>query len=522
MKNGIRATLLWLTLLAIFTSCKNPSISYDTFAINEETVKTDIHEVTISGTFSFTGEVTGMKLNISHDELMAEAENYPMEVENQSFSATADNLDAGTHYYYCIVIEFGPHHKKITDIKDFNTLYPNTFSINVSCNPSEGGHAEGGGIFETGTEHSVIATPNPHYDFKNWTENNMSVSTSAEYTFIVDRNRTLVANFSIKKYSIVATVQPAEGGNIEGAEEYDYGHTCTLIATANAGFIFEKWTENGIEIPNSQPNYEFTVSESRTLVAHFKAMSSVPEGAINGLYSINPTSQVYFSSGNLQYKASTNTWQFAINQWDRIGKDNENIAPNYNGWIDLFGWGTGDTPTQYSIEDTYYNEFHEWGNNPISNGGNSAGLWRTLTSGEWEYVFFSRQASTINGTPNARFAKAIVNNVKGIILFPDDYSHPTEIALQYINQVESDFFNNYSGTLWKKMEDNGCVFLPVTGHRKGSEFNSNTTDQGYYWSSSTSTDVESTRKSVWFSKDRIMIDLGTFSYLGESVRLVRD
>ena len=99
MKNGIRATLLWLTLLAIFTSCKNPSISYDTFAINDETVKTDIHEVTISGTFSFTGEVTGMKLNISHDELMAEAENYPMEVENQSFSATVDNLDAGTHYY---------------------------------------------------------------------------------------------------------------------------------------------------------------------------------------------------------------------------------------------------------------------------------------------------------------------------------------------------------------------------------------------------------------------------------------
>lgn len=520
MKNGIRTTLLWLTLLAIFTSCKNPSIDYDTFAINKETVITDIHEVTISGTFSFLGEVTSMELNISHDELMADVESYPMAVENQSFSATVNNLDAGTHYYYCIVIEFDPHHKKITDIKDFNTLYPNTFSINVSCNPSEGGHAEGSGIFDSGTEHSVIATANPHYDFKNWTENNSIVSTSAEYTFTVNRNRTLVANFSIKQYSIVATAQPADGGDIEGVGVYAYGHSCYLKALAKKGFVFEKWTENGIEIPNSQPNYEFTVSESRTLVAHFTAMPSTPEGAINGLYSINPYSQVYFSSGNLQYKASTNTWQFAMNQWEHIGENNANISPTYNGWIDLFCWGTGDSPTQYSIGDTY-NEFQEWGNNPISNGGNATGLWRTLTTNEWEYVFYSRQASTINGTPNARFTKAIVNNVKGIVLFPDDYSHPSGVTLpQNINQGGNDFYNNYEGMTWSKMENNGCVFLPVTSHRKESDFNPNTVNEGYYWSSST--DGGSGRLSLWFSKESIMIDRSTAPYEGESIRLIRD
>ncbi|MBQ6771707.1 MAG: hypothetical protein IJP44_12120, partial [Bacteroidales bacterium] len=39
-------------------------------------------------------------------------------------------------------------------------------------------------------------------------------------------------------------------------------------------------------------------------------------GALNGLFSVNDSTQVRFSQGNLQYQASTNTWQFAENQWN--------------------------------------------------------------------------------------------------------------------------------------------------------------------------------------------------------------
>lgn len=83
---------------------------------------------------------------------------------------------------------------------------------------------------------------------------------------------------------------------------------------------------------------------------------STPEGAINGLFTINENGdQVYFSKGNLQYQASTSTWRFAENQWDYVGtqnppwgdaggtvsgSDNANISETYSGWIDLFVWGT--------------------------------------------------------------------------------------------------------------------------------------------------------------------------------------
>ena len=64
----------------------------------------------------------------------------------------------------------------------------------------------------------------------------------------------------------------------------------------------------------------------------------VPVGAINGLFTINSSGdQVYFSQGNLQYQASTDTWRFAENQYDIIGNANSNISPTYDGWIDLFG-----------------------------------------------------------------------------------------------------------------------------------------------------------------------------------------
>ena len=47
--------------------------------------------------------------------------------------------------------------------------------------------------------------------------------------------------------------------------------------------------------------------------------------------------KIFFSQGNLQYQASTNTWRFAEHQYDLIGSDNSNISSTYSGWIDLFG-----------------------------------------------------------------------------------------------------------------------------------------------------------------------------------------
>ena len=76
-------------------------------------------------------------------------------------------------------------------------------------------------------------------------------------------------------------------------------------------------------------------------VVSINAQEPLPSEVLQyGKFSVSSTKKVMFSKGNLQYQANPGTWRFAENQYDVIGADNGNIASDYTGWIDLFGWGT--------------------------------------------------------------------------------------------------------------------------------------------------------------------------------------
>ncbi len=249
-------------------------------------------------------------------------------------------------------------------------------------------------------------------------------------------------------------------------------------------------------------------SDSKVIVVSQSATDTPPEenngkqgnvtienGAIQAAFSISATEQVYFSQGNLQYQASTNTWRFAENQYDIIGDNNSNISSTYSGWIDLFGWGTSGWnsganayqpySTRTNNEDYYPGGSSsnnltgsyanaDWGvYNKISNGGNTAGQWRTLTYEEWKYLLNTRtDASALKGF-------ATVNGVRGMILLPDNWTTPDGITFNS-NGFRS---NTYTTSDWAKMEANGAVFLPAAGYRYGSEVYAVGSD-GDYWSSS--------------------------------------
>ena len=209
----------------------------------------------------------------------------------------------------------------------------------------------------------------------------------------------------------------------------------------------------------------------------------LPDGALPGLFSVSETQQVYFSRGNLQYQASTNTWRFAEHQYDYVGtqtadgngyyggnvsgSDNRSISSTYSGWIDLFGWGTGSNPTLSSQIYWDYGTFVDWGSNPISNGGNTANRWRTLTQAEWEYL--------LNERPNAssKFAIGNINGVGGLILLPDSWTLPSECSFTsgyatYDGYIDIDWtHNSYTLAQWAQMEAAGAVFLPAAGDRYG-------------------------------------------------------
>ena len=256
-----------------------------------------------------------------------------------------------------------------------------------------------------------------------------------------------------------------------------------------------------------------------------------PDNALPGLFSVSPTEQVRFSPGNLQYQASTATWRFALNQFDVIGADNANISADNAGWIDLFGWGTsgyaGCDPyltsadaSLYGIDESIDSTSYDWGiYNAISNGGNSAGMWRLLTKDEWGYLLHERTgASDLLGV-------GCVAGVNGLILLSDNFVLPD--SLEFRHAVASDsgedlyrLVNDYTEVEWKQMEDAGAVFFPAAGARLGTRV-MYTAVAGYYWSS---TPFEYDTVSVYcmgFDSSRAVWEGLSNRTNGRSVRLVR-
>ena len=149
---------------------------------------------------------------------------------------------------------------------------PQNYTISVLANPNNGGTVSGGGTYQQGQSCTVHATANTGYTFTNWTENGNVVSTNANYTFTVNGNRTLVANFQMQSYTITVTANPADGGTVSGGGIFNYGQSCTLTATPATGYNFVRWTKNGQQV-STNATYTFSVTESAAFVAQFQLQS---------------------------------------------------------------------------------------------------------------------------------------------------------------------------------------------------------------------------------------------------------
>ena len=270
--------------------------------------------------------------------------------------------------------------------------------------------------------------------------------------------------------------------------------------------------------------------DNDTITLHF----SFPMGAIDGLFSVSETQQVWFSRGNLQYQASSNSWRFANHQYDYIGESNSNISSSYNGWIDLFGWGTSGfdhgalcyQPWSVNCNDEDYLAYGQWsynlndqsgqadwGYNAISNGNNTTQTWRTLSYEEWQYLLDERTS-----TSGIRYAKAKVNDVNGVILLPDNWSN-SYYELNSFNQRDACFSSNViNASQWSTLEQYGAVFLPAAGYRHGIEIY-NVNSSGGYRSSSVNSE-----SNIWrlrfFDEGLCMDECEDSRCNGQSVRLV--
>lgn len=398
-------------------------------------------------------------------------------------------------------------------------------------------------------------------------------------------------------------------GSVTGGGNIDCGEQTTLKATANSGFVFKYWkdlsAQPGIDINGTpvegctNPSVTVRADHNTTLVAVFDCVGGCPdietlylgydatsvpdeydgthpiylaypepvepglpkmdceppvsadeEGVMSGLFSVSATEKVRFSQGNLQYRASTDTWRFAEHQWDYVGNNstkygnvyqdgekssNAKMSATYEGWIDLFNWGNSGWENSYPPYNykKYYGENFsssitltgdhanaDWGVfNPISNGGGQPGLWRTLSYKEWKYLF--------SGRPNAKNLRscANVNGVFGYIFLPDDWVLPA--GSKFVSNSIDYVVNIYSPSQWERMEQAGAIFLPAAAMTDdGARTVSNVETYGYYW---TATSYYSW--SAWdfhFYGNKWLYSTGTTGLdysnksCGYSIRLVKD
>ena len=233
-------------------------------------------------------------------------------------------------------------------------------------------------------------------------------------------------------------------------------------------------------------------------------------------FSVSASHQVYFSKGNLQYHPKNDEWRFAPSQLDYVSYSNNYISPTYDGWIDLFGWGTGDNPTNASMNNADYATFVDWGSNAI--GDESPNTWRTLTLEEWYYVIFDRaNAVKLQGV-------AMVDGVAGFVLLPDNWTCPDKVNFKsgFYEGTYVDGFSSHQKIdkeQWALLERSGAIFFPAAGHREGTTVY-NVGHVVFCWSSMRS--IENYVYCMHFDSGQCIINYGDLHHNGCSVRLVKD
>ena len=150
----------------------------------------------------------------------------------------------------------------------------------------------------------------------------------------------------ITSFVIEATANPIEGGVVIGDGTYEEGALCELTATANEGYIFNNWSENG-EVVSTEAAYSFIVSENRNLVANFIVFSGytyvdlgLPSGTLWATCNVGATTPEgygdYFAWGETQQKDNYNwsTYQYCNGSSSTLTKYCNNPDYGYNGYTD--------------------------------------------------------------------------------------------------------------------------------------------------------------------------------------------
>ena len=167
---------------------------------------------------------------------------------------------------------------------------------------SIGSSATGGvkeGTYYRDTQVTLTAKAAPTgYDFVGWYEGSNLVSTSLSFSVTLTANRTLVAKYKIKSYTVNATSEDTNKGTVSPAgQTVEHGANAIVVATPKPAYNFAGWY-NGTTKVSSNASYTFAVTANISLTAKFtiKTFTTTTANSTGGTASVNKSSVEYGGS----------------------------------------------------------------------------------------------------------------------------------------------------------------------------------------------------------------------------------
>ena len=300
-------------------------------------------------------------------------------------------------------------------------------------------------------------------------------------------NRQAIAKFTLKNK---ATNAALEASNLVVEVDNRSYNIHPASATSEIFVALPGFTDKTVKLTATVGSEKYTYTSPSVKTFEDGKYYAITVGMIQKVhgFSIDPTHQIKFSRGNLQYKHSETKWRIAENQYDFVGTyytahffsgskgyfEDPAIGNVYEGgvkcnntnesigdvmstdcWIDLFGWNTWNKPLLVSAEPadfaTDQSSFTDWGHNTIYD--TKAGIsyapdtWRTPTSAEWMYIIGGRtNAQNLCGLASITVPTPAGNvETKGMILLPDDFEKPDGITFHHMTDPSTNYYLAYQG-----------------------------------------------------------------------------
>ena len=184
-------------------------------------------------------------------------------------------------------------------------------TIVLTADPEEGGTVEGAGMYQEGSEVTIIASAAQGYQFNGWFKEDELFSEEVETKFRAADNLTLDAHFDPieeeEDYDddnaepeeepgdpaiiyIELSREPEEWGTVQGSGVYEKDDQALVTANPSPGYELFAWLEEG-EPVSFDEEYQFQVYRDRELTAQFVTETTTdPEDLFDVTIEIQPES----------------------------------------------------------------------------------------------------------------------------------------------------------------------------------------------------------------------------------------